>query len=126
MHPAHLTDLNPRPVYAITHPDDERRIVALCSTRALANVTAPALDDWQGHGEAEIIERQALAFDGRLYLLANDHASDITLELDASPAAKTAAARLAALAKLTPEEREALNIKISPAERQALGVRPAP
>lgn len=91
-----------RTVYAIMDCEGQRRVKALCSSQAIADAAAPAFGDWHGHGSAEVVERQAVEIDGKLYLLANDHGPEV--ELDTAPAVQTAMRRLAVLSKLTSEE----------------------
>ncbi len=95
-----------RTVFAILDADTGTKIKAVCSSKRLADATAPAYGDWYGHGSATVVERLAVEIDGKLYLLANDH--DPEIELDKAPAAVEAAKRLSATDKLTTEELAAL------------------
>jgi hypothetical protein len=94
-------------VYTIINPDN--KIVAVCSSKELADEAAPTWDDWQGHGSAKVVERQAVRVDDQLFLLANDHGPRVVL--DSSEAVQSAATRVKARAKLTEEEAKALGVK---------------
>ncbi len=95
-------------VYAIIDSDGVE-VVEVCSTEPLAKEAARAWNDWNGHGSARVVPRQAVVVDGVILLLANDYGPE--LKLDSTKASKEAALRLSARARLTEAEAHALGLK---------------